>query len=457
MAVTTLVVGPVDPAAAALPPVQVVTGSGHTCALAPSGQTYCWGLNSSGELGDNTTTIRSTPVAVQQGAVKFTSLTAGNAHTCGLTSAGAAYCWGNNGSGRLGDNTTTERHTPTAVSGGLTWSSLSAGASHTCGLTTAGAAYCWGWNNSGRLGDGTTTNRNTPTAVSGGLTWSSISAGTTHTCGLTTAGVAYCWGYNANGRLGDVTTTQRLTPTAVSGGLTWSSTSNGDSHTCGLTTAGVAYCWGYNANGRLGDGTTTQRLTPTAVSGGLTWSTIVSSDTSLHTCAVEASSQLIYCWGPNANFQLGDSTTIDRYTPIRTWFLVTSAENTVSAVVDPVLSFSVSAHSGACNGVVQSAGVTASATAVDLGRMSSSSNLVGAQDLTVATNAASGFTVYARSSGPMADGAGHAISDLAGGKTNAAPGAFDVAGIEAFGYTTSDSTLSGTADRFTNPRLSGRL
>src|SRR5664280_2295208 len=115
----TLVAGPVQPASATLAPVQVVTGTYHTCALAPSGQAYCWGSNGNGQLGDNSNTERHTPVAVQQGGVTFTvtftSITTGNIHTCGLTSAGAAYCWGYNNEGELGDNTTTDEHTPVAV------------------------------------------------------------------------------------------------------------------------------------------------------------------------------------------------------------------------------------------------------------------------------------------------------------------------------------------------------
>src|SRR5664280_2694785 len=97
----TLVTAPVQPASATLAPVQIAAGSSHTCALAPSGQAYCWGLNDNGQLGDNTTTDRQTPVAVQQGGVTFTSITAGYRHTCGLTGAGAAYCWGYNGHGEL--------------------------------------------------------------------------------------------------------------------------------------------------------------------------------------------------------------------------------------------------------------------------------------------------------------------------------------------------------------------
>src|SRR5450759_3959508 len=205
----TLVAGPVQPASAPLAPVQVVTGGYHTCALAPSGQAYCWGLNTYGELGDNTTTDRSTPIAVQQGVVTFTSITAGWGHTCGLTSAGAAWCWGYNGNGRLGDNTITLRLTPVAVQqGGVTFTSITAGDSHTCGLTGAGAAYCWGRNDSGPVGDNTTTDRHTPVAVQqGGVTFASITSGRWHTCGLTSAGAAYCWGWNVNGQLGDITTT----------------------------------------------------------------------------------------------------------------------------------------------------------------------------------------------------------------------------------------------------------
>jgi len=103
-------------------------------------------------------------VAVQGGLV-FTALTAGRIHTCGVTSAGAAYCWGGNESRALGDGTTTQRLTPVPVQGGLVFTALTAGNSHTCGVTSAGAAYCWGVNSNGQLGDGTTIPRATPVEV----------------------------------------------------------------------------------------------------------------------------------------------------------------------------------------------------------------------------------------------------------------------------------------------------
>ena len=110
----------------------------------------------------------------------FTAVSAGKEHSCGLTAAGAASCWGYNGYGELGDGPDTIRTSPVAVSGGVTFTAVSAGAWHTCGVTPAGAAYCWGYNLSGELGDGTDTSRLSPVAVSGGVTFAAVSAGGFH-------------------------------------------------------------------------------------------------------------------------------------------------------------------------------------------------------------------------------------------------------------------------------------
>jgi alpha-tubulin suppressor-like RCC1 family protein len=136
---------------------------------------------------------------------------------CGLTTAGDPYCWGYNRFGRLGDGSPEEtiRQDPGPVVGGLKFSAISVSTYHVCGLTSAGAAYCWG-QNGGALGDGTTITRFTPVPVQGGLTFRALSVGSSHTCGLTTAGDAYCWGDNQFGQIGDGTTTTRLTPVPVS-------------------------------------------------------------------------------------------------------------------------------------------------------------------------------------------------------------------------------------------------
>ncbi len=190
----------------------------HTCALTAAGAAYCWGSNAFGELGDGTTTDRSTPVPVT-GNLTFVALATGASHSCGLARGGAAYCWGDNSVGELGSGTATATPTtsPAAVTGNLTFTALVARAGHTCGLTTGGAAYCWGDNASGDLGDGTTVERDSPTAVTGGLTFRALAAGGAHSCGLTGAGVVECWGFNGDGELGDGTTIDRLSPVAVMG------------------------------------------------------------------------------------------------------------------------------------------------------------------------------------------------------------------------------------------------
>jgi alpha-tubulin suppressor-like RCC1 family protein len=252
-----------------------------TDTMRPGGLAYCWGANDVGQLGDDTASNRASPAAVVRSRI-FNTLSAGGDHACGIeeqvrrepsgsaiVTGGPAYCWGGNWLGQLGDGTTTNPTQPVAVAGGLVFQAISAGTSHTCGLTTEGAAFCWGAD-----GYGATSARLTnPAAVAGGLAFRAISAGEDHACALTTAGAAYCWGSNANGELGDGTTISHFGPVAVSGGLVFQAISASPrdpdkspsgSHTCALTAGGAVFCWGYNDNGELGDGTTNGRSAPVA-------------------------------------------------------------------------------------------------------------------------------------------------------------------------------------------------
>jgi hypothetical protein len=195
----------------------VSVGGNFTCAVTTAGALLCWGHNNFGQLGDGTTTQRNIPVAVSGLGSGVASASAGMHHTCAVTAAGALRCWGLNSNGELGDGTTAQRHTPVTVSGlGSGVAGVSAGAGHTCARTSAGAAWCWGQNADGQLGDGTTAARSIPVAVSGlGQGVTSVSASGWHACAMTTAGDLRCWGRNGHGQLGDGTITNRSTPVSV--------------------------------------------------------------------------------------------------------------------------------------------------------------------------------------------------------------------------------------------------
>ncbi len=195
---------------------QIEVGNAHTCGVKTSGTAYCWGQNLFGQLGDNTATDRHVPTAVQ-GGLSFTRLAAGAEHTCGVTTSEVAHCWGHNTNGQLGINSAlTSSPVPVQVVTPQHFSHLAAAYYHTCGVTATGAAYCWGFNNKGQIGDNsTTTPRLLPTLVQGGLSFSLTTQGQYYSCGVTTLGVGTCWGLNAQGQLGDNSTTDRLVPTPV--------------------------------------------------------------------------------------------------------------------------------------------------------------------------------------------------------------------------------------------------
>lgn len=314
---TTSQVTPVEVVGLASGMAALAAGNNHTCALTRAGGAKCWGSNSSGQLGDGTMPNRLAPVDVVGLASGMTALAAGGYHTCTLTAAGGVKCWGNNTFGQLGDGTAIIRATPGDVMGladGV--ATLMAGDFHTCALTTAGGVTCWGRNNTGQLGDGTLISRSAPVAVVGltdGVT--ALVTGNNHTCALTTAGGVKCWGSNASGQLGDGTMTDRVTPVDVVGlasGMT--GLGAGASHTCALTAAGGVKCWGRNTYGQLGDGTTTDRLTQVNVVGLASDMTALAAGYS-HTCALSMMGEA-KCWGYNYYGQLGDGTRMDRLTPV---------------------------------------------------------------------------------------------------------------------------------------------
>src|SRR6266568_3028021 len=265
----------------------VTTGGGHSCAVATGGAAYCWGLNLTGQIGDSSVISRSTPTAVTRG-LSFAQVSNGGTFTCGITATdSSAYCWGWNHDGELGSRPIETCLTPGGVEpcsrapipvgGGLRLLTISAGARHVCALAPDSTAYCWGNNGTGQLGNGTTADTALPVAVSGGLKFKELTLGFDHSCGLTAAGDAYCWGENASGQLGAAATETCTSasgrtvalcshlPLPVSTNQIFGSIFAGGHHTCAITTGGKAYCWGENSNGQLGTGNTSGSDVPVLV------------------------------------------------------------------------------------------------------------------------------------------------------------------------------------------------
>ena len=322
----------------------ISAGENHTCVIA-SGGAYCWGNNGNGKLGNSTNTNSNVPVAVTLTGVlagkTITAISAGTNHTCAIAS-GAAYCWGYNYNGQLGNGSNTNSNVPAAVTGLLsdkTVTAISAGSGHTCAIAS-GAAYCWGNNYNGQLGNGSNTNSNVPVAVTStgvltGKTITSISAGSNHTCAIA-SGATYCWGSNYYGALGNGSTENSNFPVATVNTLLKEGTtyeiSAGSGHTCAIA-SGAAYCWGNNVLGQLGNGSSANSNLPIAIAttGILVGKTVTSISTgSQHTCAIATGAA--YCWGYNYYGALGNGSEQTFATPVAVTTTGVLAGKTVTAI-----------------------------------------------------------------------------------------------------------------------------
>ena len=192
-------------------------------------------------------------------------------HQCGI-SAGSVFCWGDNGSGELGNGSLAAAAAPTRIASSLQFKQVGTGAFHSCALAADGTAWCWGTGTYGALGNGGVVRSATPVQVAGGLRFTTLGVGLYHTCAVSTEGAAYCWGLNADAQLGSTSTARSAdglaytaSPAEVAGGLRWKQVSAGRRHSCGVTTDAKLRCWGLNASGELGDGTTTSSMTPVPV------------------------------------------------------------------------------------------------------------------------------------------------------------------------------------------------
>jgi len=390
----------------------VSTGGTDSCGI-NSGMLYCWGKNQYGELGINNTTEQKSPVQVGlPTALNWTAVTQSGEDACGIAS-GHLYCWGLNTNGEDGTGTSVEQTTPVPTGAIMSWSVISQGDPtfdpSTCGITTTGTLYCWGNNANGEAGQGNTSTNYyraptpvpTPASPATATGWTAISTSGKDTCGINN-GALYCWGKNAFGEVGNGNTTEQNSPVQIGVATTWTAVSTGGFDTCGIN-SGALYCWGEDKYGEAGQSTTvfvtSATYTPTQIATTALANAICAGSSGGATTALSLAPSGTYdAWlgtgsgteaGPSANFT---TTSVIPYAMVNGAVIASSYSSLTTTPWTPLTAFNVSETGGAAGstapwtnvlktGVVNTAASTALKNCTDwstnLGPVGTNAGLVG--------------------------------------------------------------------------------
>ncbi len=298
--------------------VSVGAGADMTCGLSTSGQIYCWGNKVSFSTGISGPSNGAFPEQID-GTHTYTRLAVGwDLGACTITMTNLPICWGVNRHGQVGTGSASPGAVPSVLAGSPVFAAIGRDIFNGCGITPGGTVYCWGSNVNGLLGvaDGTLTETcevhkcsPTPMAVPDGegMVPASLSVGQNHACALKSDGAAYCWGN------GGVNNGQATPPRPVPTLLRFTQIATGSTLFCGIATDGWTYCWGSSSSGQTGTGAFSGTVTePTRTVGDISFAQIDAGI--LQMCGVALNGRA-YCWGSNVEGQLGDGTTTDRAVP----------------------------------------------------------------------------------------------------------------------------------------------
>ena len=291
----------------------IAAGNASAYGIDYDGLAWAWGGNSEGQLGNNSVNNESTPVVVGGREHTFCKVYGAGTGVAMVDINGETWAWGLNDNGQLGDNTVTNQSTPVLILGKHLFKEVIVHMQHSLAIDFEGQAWGWGNNTYGQLGNNSTTHEKTPIAICGNHTFCHITPSVNGSSAIDNHGKAWTWGNNTIGQLGNNSVIDYSTPVAVCGNHTFCEISGGDSFNLALDNHGQAWGWGNNYKGVLGINSTVSYSTPVAVYGNHTFCHI-KSDTN-GGIAIDNNSQL-WSWGHNDYGQLGDGTTSSRSTPV---------------------------------------------------------------------------------------------------------------------------------------------
>lgn len=323
---------------------QVGIGSGHAAAIKMDNTLWLWGENNYGQLGDNTLVPKSSPIQTIAGGTNWKQVVCGQRFAGAIKTNGQLWMWGMNSSGQLGNNAATNLSSPVqTVSGGIGWKQLAVGQTYSAAIKTDGTLWLWGANASGQLGRNNTTAVSSPVqTVAGGTNWKQVSTKYTTTAAIKTDGTLWVWGANTLGVLGNgVDVTNRSSPIqTIASGTNWKQVSVGGDHMGAIKTDGTLWLWGRGTSGQLGNGVDSNHYSSPiqTIAGGTNWKQISIGGTNVgHSAAIKTDGTL-WAWGSSLNGQLGRNDRTSISSPAQTvasgtnWKLLDTYTNSTVAV-----------------------------------------------------------------------------------------------------------------------------
>ena len=340
-------------------PVQIGTNSwtaissGNTTAMAlsgPNNQLYTWGDNVNGAIGTGDTTSKSSPVFIRSTIDSWNAIgAAGYGTSIGIRSDNTLWAWGLNATGQIGDNTVISKSAPVQI-GASSWSQVSAGSSFSAALTADNRLFMWGANGNGQLGLGDILHRSSPVQV--GTSWNIVKTGSFSSMAINSVGLLFAWGNGTNGELGNRTVVSRsspiqvnsftsadiqktyLTNTSKPATYSWSVVNGGISTTAAIRSDGLLFVWGLNTSGELGLNDLVSRSSPVQL-GTSSWTQIGLNR--FWSAAIRIDGAL-FVWGNNTNGQLGLNDLVHRSSPVqvgtRSWSMISTNNNNSMIALD---------------------------------------------------------------------------------------------------------------------------